>query len=143
MTSTNTVKPVSYYAPIWRDFKNCKSRFRKPMELLTNILPILAFDPGGHTGWSLLRLNLKAPDFTGDNKCVFTDPKSYTTGYAFTNRLSRIHWEHGEIDCSEYEHSGKENKGVYDCMSLIDTWPSAVVIIEDFILQKLNKGATC
>ena len=23
---------------------------------------------------------------------------------------------------------------------LIDTWPSAVVIIEDFILQKLNKG---
>ena len=139
MSLATSGQSVSYYAPIWRDLRIAKPGFRKPVELPTNILPILAFDPGGHTGWSLLRLNLKAPDFTGDNKCIFTDP-NLTLRDMLTNRMSRIHWEHGEIDCSEYEHSGKENKGVYDCMSLVDTWPSAVVIIEDFILQKLNKG---
>lgn len=138
MTMTSATA-VGYYAPIWRDLKISKPQGKRAGDLPTHILPILAFDPGGHTGWSLLRLNTKAPDFAGEMNCILTDP-NLTLKQMLTNKTSRMFWEHGEIDCSEYEHNGKENKGVYDCMSLIDTWPSAVVIIEDFILQKLNKG---
>lgn len=133
---------AGYYAPIWRELKskgvNLKNT-KNSDDLPTHILPILAFDPGGHTGWSLLTLNLKAPDFGGQMKMILTDP-NLTFKEMVTSKMSRVHWEHGEIDCSEWEHNGKENKGVRTCMGLIEAWPSAAVVIEDFILQKMNKG---
>lgn len=136
--------PLTYgvYAPRWRDIKVRFKPARACADLPKDILPILAFDPGGHTGWSLLLLRKEfAPGvsiFNVDTKTVNGIHGNFGIREILSGS-SRITWEHGEVDCTEWEHSGRENKGAYDCISLVEAWPSAAVIIEDFILRVQRK----
>jgi hypothetical protein len=91
---------------------------RKNKEVPRDILPILGIDPGGKTGWSLLVLRRAwcgkdifelAPDVMLEHK---------------------IKWDHGEISCP-----GNEDLAAYQIMRLIEDWPSAAIVMEDFILR--------
>ena len=91
---------------------------RRKFDLPTDILPILAFDPGGTTGWSLIVL----PKLWG-TKSVFLWPQDLIL-------RNRIRWHHGEFDCIV-----NEDNAVANMIKLIDEWPSAAVVVEDFILR--------
>ena len=87
-------------------------------DLPNNALPIITIDPGGTTGWSLLVLKREV---LGRN--VFDHPLEMIL-------RSKMKWDHGEIDCRQ-----TEDQSVYSLRKLIDEWPSAAVVIEDFILR--------
>lgn len=79
------------------------------MELLDNPT-IVAVDPGGTTGWSVMSVHPEA--LAGDASIL----------------LNIMHWSHGEI-------SGEENTQASEVLGIIDSWPGCVVVIEDFILR--------
>ncbi|WGH22066.1 RuvC-like resolvase [Gordonia phage MerCougar] len=105
-------------------------------------LSIIAFDPGGTTGWSLMRLDpVKLLDKTVRPNDVVT------------------RWCHGEIDCGAQSGSAGtsaiaqggdlghsetgEAAGVFLCERLIRKVagiPRTVVVVEDFILRTQTKG---
>lgn len=73
---------------------------------------VIAIDPGGTTGWSVMQVH---PD-------AISDPE--------TSILSNIeHWAHGEV-------GGDEDKQARELMELIEAWPGAALVIEDFKLRK-------
>lgn len=79
-------------------------------------ISVLAIDPGGTTGWSLLNLaNLPG----GTWNMNFSE--------IMENKIS---WEHGEVDTR-----GNENKAVESICNVIKLWPTAAVVLEDFILR--------
>jgi len=87
-----------------------------------SVLPIIAIDPGQTTGWSLLvlRRSLRERDIFAWN--------------LDTILRSKKTWQHGEI------HSlGCEDDAVFRLYKMIDEWPSAAVIVEDFILRSERK----
>lgn len=91
--------------------------FKKKADLPRDVLPILAIDPGVTTGWSLLVLRK-----TWCGKEIFSWPFDVVIEH-------KLSWTHGEIDC------GEEDLGSYQLMKTIREWPSAAVVVEDFILR--------
>lgn len=94
---------------------------------------VIAIDPGGTTGWSLISVH----------------PESLTTADADW-RDNIFDHEHGEVDCGSHRgnlgtslHSGistdGEFSGVYDLAKFIHGWPCAAVVIEDFVLGQFRK----
>lgn len=118
-----TAVPVhaEYLGPKWYRISQSGNRPKpRGVETLPNdIVPILAFDPGGTTGWSLLVL----PKNWG-TQCIF--------GWAQDHILrNKVLWHHGQFDCLT-----DEDNAVYCMMKLIDEWPSAAIVVEDFILRQ-------
>ena len=91
---------------------------------------IIAIDPGGTTGWSLMSVH---------PECL-TDPEARV--------LENLHvHQHGQVDCGSHRgnldtslHSGistdGEFGGVYDLAKFIRSWPVSAVVIEDFQLRQ-------
>ena len=95
-------------------------RFRSPSpsSFPSEVLPILAIDPGGTTGWSLLVLRREIQDreFLAWNLDVILSHK--------------VSWTHGELSCT-----GAEDEAVWRLAKLCEDWPSAAIVVEDFILR--------
>lgn len=72
---------------------------------------VLAIDPGGTTGWSVLMVHRDA----------LVDPE-----VPVLNNI--LHWGHGQI-------SGDENEQASELLGIVDAWPGCCVLIEDFILR--------
>lgn len=94
---------------------------------------VIALDPGGTTGWSLISVH----------------PESLTEPNAdFLDNI--FHHQHGEVDCGSRRgnlqsslHEGistdGEFSGVYDLTKFIESWPVAAIVIEDFTLRQMRK----
>lgn len=91
---------------------------------------VIAVDPGGTTGWSLVSV---VPE-------VLIEPDAFI----LDNILSH---QHGQVDCGVHRgnldtslHTGisthGEFSGVYDLNKFIRSWPTAAVVIEDFNLRQ-------
>jgi hypothetical protein len=85
---------------------------------------VISIDPGGVTGWSIMTVHPKA----------LVDPE-----LSVLNNID--HWTHGEIRCNRQD--GKfdqeaENVGVAEIIDLISAWDGAAVVLEDFILRKMQ-----
>lgn len=98
---------------------------------------VVAFDPGGITGWSVMMV---------EKDCLI-DPK--------VKILSSIkHWAHGQIDCGAHMGGGPaggnglangisdgESRGVHEMLKLVSMWTGGngiAVVIEDFIIRQYN-----
>ena len=105
----------------------------KDEEITYDCATVIAIDPGGVTGWSLISVPPEA-------LCEPDVPV-----------LSNI-WNHlhGEVDCGTHRgnlgtslHPGisteGEFSGVYDLAKFIRSWPVAAVVIEDFTLMVHRK----
>lgn len=77
---------------------------------------VVAFDPGGVTGWSVFTVH---PD-------ALTDPE-----FRILENIS--HWS-----CGQY--IGSEADQVDQMVELARTWPGAAVLCEDFLLRKFSAG---
>lgn len=84
-------------------------------------LSIIAVDPGGTTGWSLLTLPKEV-----DGQCIWTTSQEVLLA-------NQIQWIHGQIDCRH----DKEHYGVQQLKELINLYPSAAVLFEGFQLRQL------
>lgn len=98
-------------------------------EITYDAATVIAIDPGGTTGWSLLSVH----------------PESLTASDASFLDNIFVH-QHGQVDCGSHRgnlgtslHSGistdGEFSGVYDLAKFIHQWPCAAVVIEDFVLR--------
>lgn len=114
--------------------KNRRRRkgYTKENELNYGETTIIAIDPGGTTGWSLMSVHPEA----------LIEPNADL----FENMFEH---QHGQVDCGSHRgnldttlHEGisteGEFSGVYDIVDLIASWPSAAVIIEDFTLRQMR-----
>lgn len=77
---------------------------------------VLAFDPGGTTGWS-----------------AFGVHKSAMRAESFPILDNILFWSAGQF-------SGPEFPQVFCMTALVEAWPLAGVVVEDFILRKFNMG---
>lgn len=93
---------------------------------------IIAVDPGGVSGWSLISIHPEA----------LTEPKADIFENIFEHK-------HGQVDCGSHRgnlgtslHDGistdGEFSGVYDLVEFIKSWPSAAIVIEDFNLRQMR-----
>lgn len=110
-------------------------RERRPRpDDLPETATIIALDPGGTTGWSMMSFH--------------PDALVPEAGVGFLENLED--WKHGQIDCGSKKgnlgishHSGistdGENAGVNEVSGLLRAWPGATVVIEDFDLRIFNK----
>lgn len=73
---------------------------------------VVAFDPGGTTGWSVM--------------CVYPDA---LTDPDVSILKSIIHWRHGQI-------SGTEHSNINQILELVAMWPGAAVVCESFVIRK-------
>jgi hypothetical protein len=80
-----------------------------------NVIQILAFDPGGTTGWSRITLHAKSLQLDNPNLAV----------------AIKKQWVHGQIDCFN------EQEGAYAMCKLIDESPGAAVVLEDFNIRQI------
>lgn len=92
----------------------------KPMPVMK--LPIIAIDPGQMTGWSLLVLRREI----GARDCFSWNLDAILR--------KKVLWQHGEIN-----GYGAEDEAVYRLAKLINQWPTAAVVVEDFILRAERK----
>lgn len=108
---------------------------------------IIALDPGGTTGWSMMEVQPEA----------LSDLEEYRGVGIMENVLK---WRHGQIDCGSKKgnlsvgngtngapgHFGistsGEAAGSGEILGLLRAWPAAAVVIEDFILDpnRFNTG---
>lgn len=115
----NAPTHVEYLGPNWLRLNTAgNSKPRKQFPAPPDTASILAFDPGGTTGWSLLVL----PRNWG-NQNTFAMPQDVIL-------RNKIRWHHGEIDCIV-----SEDQAVRHINKLIDQWPGAAIVVEDFILR--------
>ena len=94
---------------------------------------VIAFDPGGTTGWSLITVH----------------PESLVNpAVGVLDNMERF--QHGQVDCGankgDWGTSGYsgisisgEAAGVNDCVQLCRAWPGAAVVIESFNLRQFRK----
>lgn len=76
---------------------------------------IVAFDPGGTTGWSVMTVHPEA------------------LSAADVKVLENIeHWAHGQF-------TGDEDKIAQQMLETIECWPDCVVVVEDYILRHQRK----
>lgn len=101
-------------------------------EITYDAATVIAIDPGGTTGWSLISV-------PPESLCEADVPI-----------LANI-WahQHGQVDCGSRRgnlgtslHSGistdGEFSGVYDLAKFIRSWPVAAIVIEDFNLRQMR-----
>lgn len=99
-------------------------------EITYDAATVIAIDPGGTTGWSLISVH---------PQCLI-EPDAAVLDNIFQH-------QHGQVDCGSHRgnlgtslHSGistdGEFSGVYDLAKFIHGWPCAAVVIEDFILRQ-------
>lgn len=114
---------MTYVGPVRHDLKIMTPHFKgqKP-ELRSNVLPILAYDPGGTTGWSLLVLR---------SKINGSDVWSHQMDTILRNKVT---WEHGELPTT-----GNEDEAAYQMHKMCKAWPEAAIVVEDFILRAARK----
>jgi hypothetical protein len=115
--------------------KNRRRRkgYQNEAEITYSEATVIAIDPGGTTGWSLISVH----------------PESLTAPNAeFLDNI--FDHQHGEVDCGTRRgnlgdslHAGisthGEFSGAYDLAEFIQAWPSAAVVIEDFTLRKFRQ----
>jgi len=102
---------------------------RKLPEDLVQHPTVVAYDPGGTTGWSVLSFHAES----------LSEPD--------VSMLDNIeHWTHGEIDCDMPASYGKrtyskdmEIRGIQVMVDIAEAWPGAVLLIEDFIMFTQRK----
>lgn len=87
------------------------------MEDTPDMYVAAAFDPGGDTGWCIVGIHPDA--MLGDPEIKVLDNIEF--------------WVAGEF-------TGPENDQVDEMAELISCWPSARLVIEDFILRKASMG---
>lgn len=115
--------------------KNRRRRrgYQKESEITYGEATIIAIDPGGTTGWSLISVHPEA----------LIEPKADVFENIFEHK-------HGQVDCGSHRgnlgtslHPGisteGEFSGVYDLVEFIGAWPSAAVVIEDFQLRQKRR----
>lgn len=101
-------------------------------EITYDAATVIAVDPGGTTGWSLVSIH----------------PEALTNPHASILENVFVH-QHGEVDCGSHRgnlgtslHSGistdGEFSGVYDLVKFMDGWPCAAICIEDFVLRQMR-----
>jgi hypothetical protein len=113
-------------------FTRRRKGYIKDDEITYDCATVIAIDPGGTTGWSLISVPPEA-------LCESDVPV-----------LSNI-WthEHGQVDCGSHRgnlgtslHPGistdGEFSGVFDLAKFIRAWPVAAVVIEDFQLRTMR-----
>lgn len=104
---------------------------------------ILAFDPGGTTGWSLFEFSPES----------ISAKKEHRNFHPLSNV---IRWKHGQIDCGSRRGdavldperskmdpgSSGEAAGIGEILGLCRSWPNAAIVVEDFILdpKRFNTG---
>lgn len=115
---------MSWVGPKRTDLKIQPPHFKNVVaeSLRRDVLPILSFDPGGTTGWSLLVLPREVSG---------RDVWSYNLDVALRNKVL---WEHGELPTA-----GNEDEAVYQMAKLCGAWPEAAIVVEDFILRAERK----
>lgn len=117
------LRPLGYHGPMKRRMLITPPKFRKRSGPYNKEkLAILAFDPGGTTGWSLLVLPRQV-----DGKDIFSFRPDIALQY-------NINWEHGELACTPDEHAA-----AYQMFKMCNGWPSAAIVVEDFILRAERK----
>lgn len=78
-------------------------------------LSIIAVDPGGVTGWSLI--------------CLPYNSFEHDLPWILENKLL---WVHGQIDCKK-----DLDAGVFWLRKLVDGWPSAAIVFESFFIRQM------
>lgn len=95
---------------------------------------IIALDPGGTTGWSMMNFHPEA--LVPEAKVGFLE--------------NMEEWKHGEIDCGSTRgnlgtsrrpgvSTSGENSGAHEIGRFLRAWPGAAVVIEDFDLRIFNR----
>lgn len=115
---------MSYVGPKRHDLKIMTPHFRglDSNTFRSGVLPIIAFDPGGTTGWSILVLRTQIAE---------RDVFAYNLDAILKHKLI---WEHGEIPTA-----GNEDEAVYQMAKVCKAWPEAAIVVEDFILRAERK----
>lgn len=104
------------------DIKIPNFKWANEVGLRKNRLEILAFDPGGTTGWSLLVL----PVSVGG-----TDVWDHPPDMIVPRKVS---WKHGEISSDD-----GEDEAVFKMGKICASHPAAAIVVEDFILRAERK----
>lgn len=102
-------------------------------ELNYDATTVIAIDPGGTTGWSMISV---VPEVLMVDNAHILD--------------NIIDHQHGQVDCGSHRgnldttlHTGisthGEFSGVYDLAKFIRSWPCAAVVVEDFSLRTFRK----
>lgn len=126
--------------PVTLDLARGKSGLKRRNAHDPNDLPlsaqIIAIDPGGTTGWTLMSVH----------------PDSLDPGCPNIGILSNIEmFVHGQVDCGSLKgnlgtgrtkgvSTSGESAGVNELLGLIRSWPGAAVLIEDFVLRQMNQS---
>lgn len=102
--------------------------------MLPSTATVIAMDPGGTTGWAVFDVHPEA----------LIDPE--------VSILENINfWTHGQTDCGSTKgnlgdspHRGisttGEAAGVAELVGLCRSWPGACVVIEDFIVRRMDQS---
>jgi hypothetical protein len=80
---------------------------------------VLAFDPGGTTGWSVLTVSRQA---------MLNKKASVATMFG-----TALFWDHGQIDSKD------EDVAAEDMLRLCRQYPDACILVEDFIIRMFNQ----
>jgi hypothetical protein len=113
-------------------FRRRRKGYIKDSEITYGETTVIAIDPGGTTGWSLISVH---PESLIQSNADFLD-----------NIFNHMH---GQVDCGSRRgnlhsslHDGistdGEFSGIYDLAEFIKCWPVAAVVIEDFTLRQLR-----
>lgn len=115
------------FAPVAADWSPEVSAPTRARPAVMRSISLLAFDPGGTTGWSLMELPLK---YNGD--IIFHAP------FQKIIAIGSKSWHHGQINCSD------ENAAFWQIGRLLNKAKDAAVITERFILaaQRSEKSDT-
>lgn len=107
------------------------SKGRKRRTLLSRdplnetLAPVIALDPGQTTGWSLMVVE---PESLIDHECKVIE--SVTTHH------------HGQVSSlwDENTHTDGESIAVDDIWAMIEQWPEAAVVMEDFVIRMNDRS---
>lgn len=114
----------------WRKKRAVKPSWKK----LPKVATVVALDPGGTTGWSVMTVH---PESLSDPEVSILD--------------NILYWTHGQTDCGstkgnlgKEEHRGistsGEAAGVAELVGLVRNWPGSAVVVEDFIVRQYNQS---
>lgn len=117
---------TSYVGPQTISLRNSRPNNKiRSIELPMDVLPLIAIDPGGTLGFSILVLPRR-----------FTDLDILDVDFEVALRR-KVMWQHGEIYTRR-----DENQAMYVVGKMLEEWPSAAVVLESFVLrpQRREKG---
>lgn len=132
-------------APMPAGWSSDPRRTKPRLSELCDSPVVVAFDPGETTGWSVMKIHPEA--------LVSDDVKILS---------SFEHWSHGQVDCGSREgvpmvrdifdgqgrleyndlavNIGAEMEGIDQMLEIVDVWPGACVLIEDFIIRRPDQS---